>query len=135
MSRSGYSEDCEYLDLYRHSVERAISGQRGQKFLRDFISALDALPSKRLIDGELECGGDVCSLGSVGKLRGIDMARLDVDDHDSISKTFGIARVMAAEIMFENDEGVAYFNRETPEQRWVRMRQWAASNLKDHLTD
>ena len=35
MSRSGYTDECEYLDLYRGKVERAIKGKRGQKFLQE----------------------------------------------------------------------------------------------------
>lgn len=30
MSRSGYSDDCEYLDLYQANVDRALTGKRGQ---------------------------------------------------------------------------------------------------------
>lgn len=34
-----------------------------------------------------------------------------------------------AEIMFMNDEAGSY-PRETPDQRWSRMRAWIASNIK-----
>ena len=35
MSRSGYSDDCETMGLWRGAVERAIYGKRGQTFLRE----------------------------------------------------------------------------------------------------
>jgi hypothetical protein len=60
MSRSGYSEDfdCDAdsvnaMILYRTSVDNAIYGKRGQKFLKDLIIALDALSEKRLITESL----------------------------------------------------------------------------------
>lgn len=44
MSRSGYVDDYEYLELYRASVERAIRGKRGQAFLRELAKVLDSVP-------------------------------------------------------------------------------------------
>lgn len=55
---------------------------------------------------------------------------------EDVAKAFGIAEAMAAEIMFENDEYSGYWQSETPEQRWSRMRQWIASLIvsrKDEL--
>lgn len=137
MSRANYSEDYDELFpnasmLYQTSVGNAIRGKRGQKFLRDLIAALDALPEKKLIEGELEyANGSVCAIGSVGKMRGIDMSQINPDDAHLIGKTFGIAPRMAREIAFENDErgDVAYWVDETPEARWTRMRAWACRNL------
>lgn len=133
MSRSGYTDDYDddgSLNLYRGAVERAIRGKRGQKFLRDLVSALDALPVKALIDGELEYEGQVCALGSVGKMRGLAMDGLSEDgfyDPDKLAKTFGIAPSMAREIMYENDEGA--WRTETPEERWKRVREWAMEHI------
>ena len=36
--------------------------------------------------------------------------------------------MMAAEIVFMNDEGS--YLAETPEQRWTRMRKWVGEQLK-----
>lgn len=77
MSRSGYSDDCEHLELWRQAVERAIAGKRGQAFLRELVAALDSLADRRLISGALEEQGAVCAIGSVGLARGIEMASLD----------------------------------------------------------
>ncbi len=130
MRRSGYNDDYEdnSLWLWRGAVAQAIRGKRGQQFLRDLVAALDAIPSKRLIANELEDGAEVCALGSVGKMRGISMTEVDPYDRDEMSRLFGIAPAMAAEIMYENDEG--NFGSETPEARWERVRRWATENIK-----
>jgi hypothetical protein len=134
MSRSQYSDDCDGWDLirWRGAVKSSIRGKRGQAFIRELIAALDAMPDKRLIAEELESDGAYCALGIVGHVRGIDMRGIDPEDRECVSKTFGIAEAMAAEIMYENDE---YFlctigaKPESPEHRWQRMRKWAESNL------
>ena len=133
MSRAGYSDDVWGLELgrWRAQVASAIRGKRGQAFLRELIEALDALPEKRLIDGELQEGNEVCAIGSVGLRRGIDMSRIDPHDSDTLAAKFGIAHQLVREIEFMNDE--AAWN-ETPETRWQRMRNWAVSNLREQVT-
>ena len=42
-------------------------------FLRDLLAALEALPDKRLVAGNMERSGDVCAIGALGKARGVDM--------------------------------------------------------------
>ncbi len=130
MRRSGYREDCTNwaLIIWRGAVTSAIRGTRGQRFLRDLITALDALPTPRLIADRLEVNGDVCALGSVGKLRGLSMDGLDPYDRDAMAQTFGIAPALAAEIMFENDEAGSW-GTHTPEQRWRWMRQWTVDHV------
>jgi hypothetical protein len=137
MSRSGYSDDYDEqfpnaTALYHTSVLNAIHGKRGQKFMRELVAALDAMPEKRLIADELVQDGAVCAIGAVGLARGIDMTCVNPDDANSIGKLFGIAPRMAREIVFENDEAAGYYSSkiETPEERWQRMRDWVASNLK-----
>lgn len=129
MSRSGYSDDCENVNLWRGAVERAIRGRRGQAFLREMASSLDAMPDKSLVAEELvTVGGDVCALGSVAITRKIATDGLDPEDYSSIARTFGISSAMAQEIMYQNDEG-EYRIDETPQQRWQRMRKWVGQNL------
>jgi hypothetical protein len=131
MSRSGYSEDCEdqwALIRWRGAVASAIRGRRGQAFLREMVDALEALPAKRLVAGELQIpDGEVCAIGAVGKARGVDMTNLDPEDAETVAGTFGIADVMAREIVYENDECGW---RETPEQRFDRMLRWAKASVK-----
>jgi hypothetical protein len=131
VSRSGYVDEmCDEWSLirYRGAVKSAIRGKRGQAFLREMIDALDRLPEKRLIAGELrDSPGLVCAIGAVGEARGVDMAQLDPEDAQAVGGIFGIAEAMAREIVYENDE--ACWHSETPEQRFARMRRWAEQNL------
>ena len=128
MNRSGYSDDGDQWQLikWRGAVTSALRGKRGQAFLREMVDALDALPVKRLIQNELEAGGEVCALGAVGARRGTPMTGLDPEDSDLIAEVFGISRAMACELMYLNDEGKERYN-ETPEQRFDRMRKWVGA--------
>jgi hypothetical protein len=127
MPRSGYSDDCDGWQLicWRGAVASAIRGKRGQAFLKEMLAALDELADKRLIEGDLEAGGEVCALGSVGAKRGIDMAGLDSYERDVVARVFAIPESLAAEIMEINDSGW----RVTPELRWQRVRDWVVSKI------
>lgn len=126
MSRSGYSDDCDNLQLWRGAVDRAIHGARGQHFLRKLLAALDAMPVKRLITNEISnSSGEVCALGAVDP-----NPKVDPYDREAVGKHFGIAPAMAAEIVYMNDEwGQWKPQGETPEQRWQRMRTWVAGQI------
>jgi hypothetical protein len=89
------------------------------------LAAMDALPAKRLIIGELVCEGECCALGAVALKRGTDVSGLDVEDRLGVADTFGIAEAMAAEIMYMNDE----VHDETPEERFATMRKWILENI------
>lgn len=128
MSRSGYSDDCENIDLWRGAVNRAIRGRRGQAFLKELLAALDALSEKRLIAGALIEGAEVCAIGSVGRQRGIDMLKLDPEDPDGIAKAFGIAPALVQEIEFMNDDDFCY-RRVTDEERYHCMRVWVEAQI------
>lgn len=128
MSRSGYSDDCDNLNLYRAAVERALHGKRGQAFLRELIASLDALPEKVLISGELIADdGRCCAIGAACKARSLDVATIDYEDPETVGRLLGIARSMAAEIAYMNDEWDS--PSESPANRWSRMRRWAVNNL------
>lgn len=128
MSRSGYSEDCENLQLWRANVDRTIAGKRGQAFLKEMIESLEAMPQKRLITEELRAEtGEVCAIGAVGLKRGTDMKTLDPSNPEEVSAAFGISTMLAQEIVWENDERRT---SQTPEERWERMHKWAKDNLK-----
>jgi len=126
MSRSGYTDDCDNVCLWRAAVDSALRGRRGQAFLREMLTALDALPAKRLIQGELVCEGECCALGAVALKRGTDISNLDTEDPWELGETFGIARAMAAEVMYMNDERNY---RKTPEERFEAMRRWIAESI------
>lgn len=123
MSRSGYSEDCDNLNLYRANVERVLKSKRGQAFLWELAEQMDAMPEKALIADELiSATGDCCTMGVVCKSRGLDASKIDYEDPESVAKHLGINHMMAAEIAYMNDE--YEWRSESPEQRWIRMRKW-----------
>lgn len=132
MSRSGYVDDCDdplALGRWRAQVKSAIRGKRGQAFLRELAEAMDAMPDKVLIADELiNEEGDCCTIGVVCKSRGIDVSTIDCEDTERVGAAVGIARQLAAEIEYENDEGW-HERSESPEQRWKRMRKWVDSQI------
>ena len=134
MSRSGYedSADCSNWSMlrWRGAVASAIRGKRGQAFLREMLTALDAMPEKQLIAAELEKSGQVCAIGCVGKARGIDMSELDPNDRETVAEVFGISAALAAEIMWTNDEAT-WHNHEAPESRFERVRAWVVAQLRE----
>ena len=144
MSRSGYSDDLDQRDLamWRGQVASTIRSKRGQAFLKELAAAMDAMPVKELIRGELvNEDGDCCTIGVVCKTRGIDVSEVDYEDPETVGKAVGIARQMAAEIEWQNDENdrPKFVKRpdgghdrfeETPAECWQRMRKWVEANIK-----
>ena len=140
MSRSGYNED--YADdepamfaMYRGMVASATRGRRGQALLRDILIAMNGMPVKQLIKDDLEGeNGAVCAIGAAGKLRGMDMSDLDPEDAETVAGRFNVADCLAREILWQNDENW-WWRKETPEERFERMRKWVRSQIKDPLFD
>lgn len=136
MSRSGYSDDLDTLDLgrWRGRVASTIRGKRGQKLLCDMLAALDAMPERSLAAQSLvTADGEVCALGCVAKARGIQMPIIDLEDvsqkdTEAIAVDLDISDVLAKEIAYENDEGGW---GENGGQRWTRMRAWVAAQIKE----
>lgn len=134
MSRSGYSDDCGDdlgLGRWRGQVASVIRGRRGQAFLIELLEALDAMPEKRLIAGDLQREGNVCAIGALGVKRGIIMDDLDPKDYDTIADKFGIAHQLVQEIEFMNDDAYSHV---TPEVRWQGLREWTLACIKPTLT-
>jgi len=109
-------------------VASAIEGQRGQAMLRDLLTALDAMPVKRLIAHTLEAGGEVCTLGCLAMARGIPVAAIG-SNNERLAAALGVSKALVKEIEFENEEAASW--NETPENRWHRMRAWVALQIKD----
>ena len=129
MSRSGYIEDIDQWALikYRGQVASAIRGKRGQAFFRELIAALDVMPVKELVSEDLVTDdGNVCALGALGQVKGLDLKAIDPYDHEALGAVFNIAPQLAAEVMFENDE----YWQDDPAGRWQRMRRWAEAQVK-----
>lgn len=136
MSRSGYSDECEHLNLYRANVERVINSKRGQAFLRELGEKMDAMPDKSLIAGELvDASGQCCALGVICKSRNINAGNIDYFDPMSVGNSLGINHMMAAEIAFINDKCFDFDEsklraQETPKSRFNRVRSWVSENIK-----
>jgi hypothetical protein len=134
MSRSGYSDDHDSewgLICWRGAVASAINGKRGQAFLREMLAAFDALPEKRLIkDALVDEAGAVCAIGAVAAARGLDVSGVDPEDYYAVAKTFDVARALAQEIEYVNDEDLPYWADEMPEQRYDRVRRWVESQIR-----
>lgn len=136
MGRSGFYEGDGQAEhnLFRGRVTRSLRGKRGQKALRDLIKGMDAMKEKKLAYGKFQSGGNMCAIGVIANARGLDFSDLNPDDpddlvdHDIISSRLDIAECMSREIQYENDE--AWYEVETDEHRWVRVRAWAVSLLK-----
>ena len=138
MSRSGYYDDWDGdgvpPEFYRSAVRSALTGRRGQAFLRRLAGALDRMPSKDLAAHEwVGEDGSACALGVAAIDYGMRQlfATLDPDDGhgpEIAARLFGIARCMAAEIVYINDE--AGRSDETPEARWKRVRAWVEDQLQ-----
>lgn len=132
MSRSGYSDDCETWALirWRGAVSSAIRGERGQAFLREMLEALDALPEHKLIAEDLvRADGFCCAMGAVALKRGADVSKVDPECREQVADLFGIAPALSAEIAFVNDEQ-DWRGRDTPEERFSRVRAWVVSQIK-----
>lgn len=142
MSRHNYSDDLDQWALikWRGQVASAIRGKRGQRLLLDLIAALDAMPEKVLIAGELvNSDGDYCALGAVGAKRGIVMDALDPEESETVAEVFDIADQLAREIAYVNDDGGRDWKvvngewkhcPETPQERWARVRAWAVKHVQ-----
>lgn len=139
MSRSGYTDDYGdddplALGRYRAMVASATRGKRGQALFKDILIAMNGMTCKRLIAKELEQqDGAVCAIGAAGRLRRVDMAKLDPEDAETVAGRFNIADCLAREIVWENDE--CGRRKESPEERFCRMRKWVRSQIKDPLFD
>ena len=164
MNRSNYSDDCDGWALirWRGAVNAAIRGKRGQALLREMLKALDAMPKKELYPGNFKTPeGEFCALGVLGNAKGIRLDDLG-DESDCepefVGQRFGIAKALAAEIMYLNDEStsdrkwidveicgpmrehypdwgvhkrtVSIHDKSAPQKRWAYVRQWVARKVK-----
>lgn len=129
MNRSGYTDALDNFEAarWRGSVKRAIRGKRGQAFLQELAKDMDAMPVKELIKGELvNTEGECCTIGVVCKSRNLPIEQINYEDPEAVGSAVGIARSMAAEIEYQNDEG-GY--AESQPELWTRMRKWVAENI------
>jgi hypothetical protein len=147
MSRHGYIDyDDGYDDdatlqagRWRAIIASATRGGRGQRFFRELLAALDAMPEKRLVEGDLEDDeGAHCALGVLGAARGLPVSEIDTYDHEALGEQFDIAEQLAQEVKYQNDEAETYAHpgvnwktrKATPEERWSIVREWVARQIR-----
>ena len=138
MSRSGYSDYDSYNDNPNWDMIRcagalnsAIKGKRGQGFLREMLSALDAMPVRELHKDILVEDGCVCAMGAVAVARGVDVSEVDPEESEEVAKALNISDALARYVAYLNDEHGQ--SRETPAARWGRMRVWVAEQIRGDL--
>lgn len=139
MSRSGYvDDDCHdpHFARWRGAVTKAMKGKRGQAFLKELLAEMEKVEGTEdaiLITAALQDEeGDYCALGMVGRARGTDMTKVDPEDPESVASLFGIARAMACEIQYMNDEYGRY--DETPQDRFTRMKKWVEKQILEEVS-
>lgn len=145
--RSGFSEDGDsdnWANIrWSGAINSAIKGKRGQEFLRKLLEALDAMPVKELVYGELEVNGSFCALGVAGQAMGLDLTKIDTYDWNALSKNLNIAAALARQIMWVNDNTVHDHEWEwnghnsvrkevlnVPGKRWQVVRDWVVRNIE-----
>jgi hypothetical protein len=142
MSRHGYTDGGFDDDVsrarwiaWRGVIASATRGKRGQQFFRELLAALDAMPEKRLVEGELEADGENCALGVLGKAKGLDLDAVDTYDEQQLGTLFDIAGQLAQEVMYENDEyQEPSIYPPIPDdikaaRRWQHVRDWVAGQI------
>lgn len=86
-----------------------------------------------------------CAIGAVGKLRGMDMTKMDAEsmtENGKLGKLFNIADCLVREIEYENDDSeYGFWNQKDDESieeyydrqnvlRWSRMSIWCNEKIK-----
>ena len=142
-----YQNDCDFDPWMEGqqagALRSAIRGNRGQRFLRDLVAGLDALPEPKLSAGALEDEetGCCCAFGAVRRYRGADAVPLYFDpreedlDPPHFAEPFDVAKALAWEVV-EANEGWSTSNCEaTMRQRWAHVRAWATRHLPAHVKE
>ena len=133
MSRSGYME-CDDFDhwaalRWRGVIASATRGKRGQAMFKELLTALDAMPNKRLIKDDLITEtGDSCAIGALLMHRETPEARNMHEYNEAIAEELDVHMCIVQEVEWENDNGGWNL---TPEQRWTHMRTWVAKQIKE----
>lgn len=142
MSRVSYAEETDDVLAYgrwARAVKSAINGKRGQAALRELEAALVALPTKRLIDGDLCREGDVCLIGAALIYRRMIGGRTYCQAYDEIERRWaecetedaaadelGMRRALSITLIEVNDERLLEFE---PDQRYVAALAWVRRHL------
>lgn len=152
-------EDMLRQEGYWQAQRNALRGKRGQAFLRELLTTLDAMPDKRLARGVLYHEGAACALGQVitrrisegqpvagiASLEELQLKAGEDDEDEARERTeeigvgLGIPLALVRLVAWENDEaGWGYWRRDgaggavedEDQMRWRQVREWAQRNLQ-----
>lgn len=108
MSRSGYSDEPEHLELYRANVRRSFESRKGQARLRELIDDLEAMPVKELHADVFAADGRFCALGvwASKRLPRESVDAFEGDDYDTwrLLDRYGWPKLVVFDVVFENDD-------------------------------
>jgi hypothetical protein len=136
--RISYTDEEDYpgqFGLWQANCARSISGKLGQESLRELEAALIALPSKRLIMGELDNGEDVCAIGALARYKHLAPFHDPETEMVAIGEECGMPRLVAWKVVEINDldfefrwigsERIRY----TPEERYSAVLAWVQKQI------
>lgn len=145
MSRLYCEDDYDYRQegLRAGWIRSAIRGKRGQSFLRELVTALDALPSPELSCGALEdlATGCCCAFGAVRRLRGPESVKLwfhpeeEDTSPDDLAKPFGVSLTLAWAVVQANEDMNESNTEQGRRRRWADVRAWAMRHLQEANRD
>lgn len=152
MSRFWGDEDSGDYPSHWWEIDlaRALTSGRGQRMLRDIEASLRAMPERKLIDSyivrydEAVRVGEVCAIGAYAAYQQVKAGATwadafaalnerwggEQDDHWNtrvLGRSVGLARTVAVELAFQNDEHFSYMK---PRQRWRAVLRWVRSQIK-----
>lgn len=144
-----YENEYNAWALWEQATTIALGSVKGQQILRDLRDALLALPSKRLISGQLACKGEVCTMGALAAYRRRDEDRAEVlaelerkIDYDEdgpyggweadeatilVGQEVGVGVALSSHMAWLNDS----YGSVTPEQRYERVLAWTETAIQD----
>lgn len=127
--RIGYSENEDFpgqFFLWQANCDRSLSGKAGQRSLRELEAALLALPTKRLVEGEVDNGVDCCAVGALARYKQITpVTRFPDENMEEVGVECGMPRMVAWKVVEMNDvEFGSYARSLTPEQRYHAVLDW-----------
>ena len=130
-----YDQSAQWAQIrFQGALKKTISGSHGQAFLRELLTALDAMPEKQLIESELVTEEGCCALGVVFKSRGLDSTGIDPDAHEFVAQRLGITETLATQLAYVNDE-YGRWRDVSPSQRFDLVREWVVKHIAEEPPD
>lgn len=137
--RIGYSDEEGFagqFELWQANCRRSLAGKKGQQSLRELEVALLALPTKRLIENELDNGADCCAIGALVRHKGVTPSMPFPDENmEDVGVECGMPPLVAWKVVELNDMQLGgYWQRAvSPEERYVRVLQWTQALLRGDM--